>query len=119
MVIDGDDRRELSEYLGQGTNNIAELTSILRALEKLRPKRDRPVVVHSDSSYSLGLLTKGWKPKANVELVAELRALIGEFSDLHFVKVRGHAGIEENERADELARQAVVRRGRDDGWRSL
>ena len=33
--------------------------------------RARPVVVYSDSAYSIGLLTQGWKAKANVELVDE------------------------------------------------
>ena len=79
----------------------------MRALE-LCP-RDRTVVVHSDSSYALGLLGKAWKAKANQELVAKMRALGKEFRDLRLVKVAGHAGVSENERCDELARMAVVR----------
>ena len=71
---------------------------------------DRTVVLYSDSSYVLGLLGKGWKPKANRELVSELRALTTRFSDLRFVKVPGHAGVPENERADQLARDAITRR---------
>lgn len=107
VILDGGKRRELSEYLGTGTNNIAELMSIVRALEEL--PRDRTVIVHSDSSYALGLLGKGWKAKANQELVERMRKLAREFSDLRLVKVAGHAGIAENERADELARAAVVK----------
>ena len=110
VVIDGDQRQELSEYLGIGTNNIAELTAIERALQAVpEGARGRPVFVHSDSSYSIGLLTKGWKAKANVELVARLRALAKKFPKLHFVKVKGHAGIPENERCDELAGDAITR----------
>jgi ribonuclease HI len=110
VIVDGDTRSELSEYLGIGTNNIAELTAIERALQALEPdQRRRTVIVHSDSAYSIGLLTKPWKPKANVELVARLRALAAEFSDLRFVKVKGHAGVPENERCDVLANQAVAR----------
>ncbi len=109
VIIDGEAREELSEYLGLGTNNIAELTAILRALEQAYERKERTVVVHSDSSYSIGLLTKGWKAKANTELVANLRRIAQGFADLRFVKVKGHAGIPENERCDELARMAVVR----------
>lgn len=109
VILDGESRRELSEYLGHGTNNIAELTAIERALEEVLEQRDRPVVIHSDSSYSIGLLAKGWKAKANVDLVQRMRALAGRFADLRFVKVKGHAGDPENERCDELARQAIVR----------
>jgi ribonuclease HI len=109
VIIDGRDRRELSEYLGQGTNNIAELMAILRGLEEVAD-RTRPVVVYSDSAYSIGLLSKNWKAKANVELVDRLRKLVAKFADVRFVKVAGHAGVALNERVDELARQAVQRR---------
>jgi ribonuclease HI len=102
------ERRERSEYLGEGTNNIAELVAIQRALE-LTPA-DRPIVVHSDSSYALGLLALGWKAKANQALVAELRSLVAARPELRLVKVAGHAGVPENERADELATSAVKRR---------
>lgn len=109
VVIEGGERREVSEYLGQGTNNIAELTAIERGLQLVKD-RSKPVVVHSDSSYALGLLGKNWKAKANAELVARLRALAAEFPDVRWVKVPGHAGVPENERCDQLARDAITRR---------
>ena len=109
VLLSGELRKEISEYLGVGTNNIAELTAIQRGLEALKV-RDRPVVVYSDSSYAIGLLSKGWKAKANTELVLQIRALCAKFSRLSFQKVSGHAGVPENERCDELARQAVERR---------
>jgi ribonuclease HI len=108
VVVDGKERRELSEYLGVGTNNIAELTAIERALA-ICP-RERTVLVHSDSAYALGLLGKNWKAKANQELVARLRKLAAEFKDVRWVKVAGHAGVPENERCDQLAREAVEKR---------
>ena len=111
VIMDGKERRELSEYLGEGTNNIAELTAILRALEAIPdPERGRPVLVHSDSAYALGLLGKGWKAKKNVELVEELRREARSFPRLKLVKVAGHAGVPENERCDQLANAAVIRR---------
>ncbi|HLU68373.1 MAG TPA: ribonuclease H [Kofleriaceae bacterium] len=111
VVLDRGERREISEYLGEGTNNIAELTAILRALEAVPPEeRERPVLVHSDSGYALGLLGKGWKAKKNVELVAELRRLAASFPRLRLVKVPGHAGVPENERCDQLATAAAARR---------
>ena len=109
VVIDGKEQKELSEYLGEGTNNIAELTAILRGLEVVADKT-RPVIVYSDSAYSIGLLTLNWKAKANQELVAKLRAKTKEFPDLKFVKVAGHAGVPLNERVDYLATSAVARR---------
>jgi ribonuclease HI len=108
VILDGKERKEVSEYLGHGTNNIAELTAIVRALE-ICP-RDRTIVLHADSAYALGLLGKNWKAKANQALVERMRALAREFRDLRLVKVAGHAGVSENERCDELARMAIQRR---------
>ncbi len=94
----------LAEYLGRGTNNIAELTAILRVLQEAW---EGPLTIYTDSSYAIGLLTKNWKPKKNKELVAELRAALDERPDTEFVYVPGHAGVELNEVADELAVAAV------------
>jgi ribonuclease HI len=114
VVIHGDGREEISEYLGVGTNNIAELVAIERGLE-IASKRlaadTRRVRIHSDSSYAIGLLEKGWKAKANAELVARIRRQLAGFpARVEFVKVAGHAGIPENERCDELARMAIESR---------
>lgn len=108
VIVDGETTKELSEFLGHGTNQIAELTAILRGLQEVGD-RSRPVVVYSDSAYSIGLLTQNWKAKANVELVEKLRALCRMFPDLRFVKVAGHAGIALNERVDQLAGAAILR----------
>lgn len=107
VVIDGTQRKEHAEYLGHGTNNIAELTAVLRGLDMVTDT-ERPVRVYTDSSYSIGVLSMNWKAKANVELVAEIRDRLRAFRDVKFVKVAGHAGIPENERCDQLARGAIT-----------
>lgn len=102
------DAFELSEYLGEGTNNIAELTAILRALEVARDRwAGVPIDVMTDSEYCLGLLGLGWKAKANQALVERLKTTFAACPDVLLVKVKGHAGVPGNERADELARQAI------------
>jgi ribonuclease HI len=100
---------QISEYLGEGTNNIAELMAILLGLRAVGD-RSRSIDLMTDSSYCIGVLSKGWKAKANQELIAELRAEVSRFSDLRFVKVAGHAGVPDNERVDELAREAILAR---------
>lgn len=112
VIIDGSQRTELSEFLGTATNQIAELEAILRGLRAVKD-RSRPVTVYTDSAYSIGLLSAvpPWRPKKNVELVAELRELARSFPHLRFVKVAGHSGVPLNERCDQLAREAI-RRGR-------
>ncbi len=98
--------KEFSEFIGDATNNIAELTAIKNALTKVK-KNDIPIKVYVDSDYSIGVLTKDWKVKANRELVLEIKKLINSFDDISFYKVKGHAGIKFNERADQLACLAI------------
>jgi ribonuclease HI len=108
VVLDGEQRVEVSEYLGVGTNNIAELTAVLRALEEVDAAR--PLVVYTDSQYTIGVLQKGWKAKANAELIAELREELSGRDATRLAYVPGHSGVPLNERADQLAREAVEQR---------
>lgn len=94
-------------YLGEGTNNIAELTAIKVAAEML--PAEAPAVIHTDSQYAIGILTKGWKAKANQALIAELKDVL-KGRAFKFQYVPGHAGVPLNEKADELARRAVTSR---------
>jgi ribonuclease HI len=96
------------EYLGEATNNVAELTAILRAVEWL-PAPAGGVVVHTDSQYAIGVLQKGWRAKVNQELVARTKRAV-ETRGARLVYVPGHSGVPLNERADELAREAILRR---------
>jgi ribonuclease HI len=114
VVQDGSVRRELSQYLGHGTNNIAELTAILEAARVIE-QPERPVRIHTDSRYSIGVLSMGWKAKANQELVAQVKHALKRFTDLELIHVPGHAGVLLNERADVLAVQAV-KSGDSSGW---
>ncbi|MFH1154623.1 MAG: ribonuclease H [Pseudomonadota bacterium] len=106
LLIYGKHEKEISEPIGITTNNVAELTAILRALQELK-RRDLPVLIHSDSSYCIGLLDKGWKPQANLELINKIKNLMTEFQSLAFIKVKGHSGIDGNEKADTLASRAA------------
>lgn len=110
VIVDGDEKRELSEYLGRGTNNIAELTAILRAAEALRGRTD-PIRIYTDSQYSIGVLTKGWKAKKNPELIRAVKDALAALDDVEIYYVPGHAGHDLNEHADQLAREAVDARG--------
>lgn len=98
--------KELSQYLGIGTNNIAELYAIMAALGQMK-KTDLPIKLHTDSSYSIGVLTQGWKAKANQTLIGALKLKLAEFSDLELVKVKGHSGHPLNDRVDALAVDAI------------
>ena len=101
--------KEISQYIGVATNNIAELEAIRVGLAEIK-NPELPVRVYTDSSYALGLLTLGWKPKKNQDLVKSIKRVMGKFKDLTFIKVQGHAGNEGNETADRLATGAIKER---------
>lgn len=110
VIRDGDSYLELSQYLGTGTNNIGELMAIKIALENVADPT-RPVHIYTDSTYCIGVLTQGWKAKANQELIAAIKKLLPRFTDLKFFKVKGHAGHPLNERADTMATSSLNRMG--------
>ena len=111
-------RKELAGGEAQTTNNRMELMGAITALETLT--RPCEVEMHVDSSYVKDGITKwihgwkknGWKtadkkPVKNAELWQRLDAAL----KLHKVSwhwVKGHAGHDGNERADELARQGMA-----------
>ena len=99
----------------KGTNNLGELTAILRLLEataqtgeELHILADSQYAINVVSKWRLGWKKRGWtkadkKPIKNLELIQEIdRALEGRRVTFEWVK--GHAGHRMNERADDLAR---------------
>jgi len=102
VLIYGSQRKEIGEYIGEATNNIAELLAIQKGLAAVK-KKNLPVRVYTDSSYALGVLTRNWKAKKNQELIAAIRNDMAAFENLRLVKVEGHKGVVENEHADRLA----------------
>ena len=108
VLLHGDTYREVSQFIGVGTNNIAELLAIGVALREARGIEGR-LRIHTDSKYAIGVLSKGWKAKANTELIAHIKERLQQRGDVTFVKVAGHSGIPLNERADELATTATER----------
>ena len=96
-------RIQKGEPLGEGTNNIAELMAIERVLDIVSDKT-LPLIIYTDSTYSIGVLTMNWKIKANRDLILRIKEKIEFFDSVKLVKVRGHDGIEDNELVDDLAR---------------
>lgn len=111
-------RKELNQGYRLTTNNRMELLAAIVTLEAL--KRPCEVELHSDSQYLVnafnqhwvdGWLRKGWKnsqkqPVKNVDLWKRLLEAKRQH-EVTWVWVKGHAGHEFNERADELATRAA------------
>lgn len=103
-------QREWSVPLGHGTNQRAEILIVGEALARIKDRADADVTIFSDSEYAIGVLSKPWKPKANLDDIARVKALIAECGRFRMVKVPGHSGHSENERADRLAVAALPAR---------
>ena len=110
VLLFGDRRKEMSTWLGEGTNNVAELVAVLQGFEAIRRPLRRGLVVHTDSQYVIGVLARGWKVRANEALVASMREQLNSLGPVVWHWVRGHEGVELNERCDALARAAIERR---------
>jgi ribonuclease HI len=97
------------KYIGTNTNNVAELSAVKFALDYLKDKKleSETIMVHSDSQYVIGSLSKNWKAKANIELIQQIKDSLKEFPNLKFEWVKAHNGDEYNEMADELANAIV------------
>ncbi|UCF94966.1 MAG: ribonuclease HI [Desulfobacterales bacterium] len=98
--------KEISKFIGTATNNIAELKAIQTGLETVK-NRQLPVRIFTDSNYAYGVLALGWQAQKNQEMVEAIRREISQFRDLQIIKVKGHAGVPENERVDFLATAAI------------
>jgi ribonuclease HI len=114
----GDREKELKGSEAHTTNNRMELMGAIAALEAL--KRPCSVDLYTDSQYLRGGITgwiNGWKrngwrtadkkPVKNVDLWQRLDAALKQH-DVRWHWVQGHAGHAMNERADQLARDAIA-----------
>jgi len=102
---------ECGEYVGAGTNNVAELRAVRRALRVLLDRYGEHVcaTVYCDSKYAIGCVTNAsWDIQANEKLVQAIRDQYSELSNVEIVHIDGHAGIPGNEFADYLAWSARV-----------
>ena len=118
VLLSEGNRKELSGGYAETTNNRMELMAAIVGLEALKQPCD--VTLYSDSKYMVDAVEKGWAHKwrgngwmrnrreraINPDLWERLLALT-EQHNVVFKWVRGHAGVKENERCDQLATTAA------------
>ena len=124
VVIADGEARELSGGDAHTTNNKMELTAAINALAAIRNTAHfagRPITLYSDSQYVKNGITtwihgwkkNGWqtaakKPVLNQELWQQLDALNAALS-VDWQWVKGHAGVQYNERCDRLCQQEMAK----------
>lgn len=118
ILMYGEVKKEISGNNPNTTNNQMELTAPIEALKLL--KRPCIVKVYSDSAYLVNAFTNGWiynwkkngwktadkKDVKNKELWLEIDKLM-QIHKIEWIKVKGHADNEYNNRCDELAVSAI------------
>lgn len=102
------------------TNNRMELTAVLEGLSCLREPCE--VDLYSDSAYTVNAIVEGWVygwrkngwrkndkgEVKNVDLWEKLLSLLSVHK-VNFLKVKGHADNELNNRCDKIARAEVLK----------
>ena len=118
VLIYGKHRKELSGGEAATTNNRMEIMGVIAGLEALNQPCE--VALYSDSRYVVDAIEKGWvtrwqqnswmrnkkEPALNVDLWERMLPLLQQHK-VTFHWVKGHAGHPENERCDQLAREAT------------
>ena len=118
VLIYNGQEKEISGGEKDTTNNIMEITAVIKGLEAL--KFPCEVDLYSDSAYVVNSFSQGWiynwikndwktadkKPVKNKELWEKLYNLT-KIHKVNFIKVKGHSDNEYNNRCDELARNAI------------
>jgi len=117
VLMSGKHRKELFGGSRETTNNRMEMMAVIRGAEAI--KRGDSIDIYTDSKYVMQGMTewvegwkkRGWKtaakqPVKNVDLWQRLEQAL-ERHQVNWHWVKGHSGVAENERADELARQGI------------
>lgn len=118
VIMNGPASKELSKGFRLTTNNRMELMACIEGLKAV--KASLPIVLYSDSKYVVDGITKGWaekwrangwmrtksEPAINADLWGKLLKL-NKKHDVIYCWVKGHAGIDGNERCDTLATRAA------------
>lgn len=106
VLIYKDVKKELKGYFRATTNNRMEIMAAIKGLKALK-RFDLPVEIYSDSQYLVSTMNDGWLKNTNKDYWRELYVELSKFGKVSFIKVKGHADNEYNNRADQLANEAL------------
>lgn len=119
VLLYREQKKELSGFVADTTNNRMELTAVITGLSSLKTNQV-PVTVYTDSKYIVDAVNQNWltnwqnkgwrntakKPVANRDLWEQLLALNQKYHP-RYTWVKGHSTNVYNNRCDEMAVQAI------------
>ena len=99
----GNEVKRMSKGFMGVTNNKMELLAIVSVVNSLPPNSS--VTIHSDSQYSINVLSGRWRASENLKVINLYRRIVAEKNiKVTFEWVRGHNGDVYNELCDQMAR---------------
>ncbi|MFH1458648.1 MAG: ribonuclease HI family protein [Candidatus Omnitrophota bacterium] len=102
----GETIENISSFIGVTTNNIAEYTALIHALEKARALKAQELKINTDSQLLYKQICKVYKIK-NANILVLYRQATTLMSDFKQVSIR-QIPREENRGADKLATRAII-----------
>jgi len=103
----GKSEREISKFIGDATNNRAEMQAVIEAMQAVHRCEQCSLTIYTDSQLVLKTLTGEWQAKKNLDLLETAQGLMKQFAKFSIKFVKGHAGNPGNTRADYLATKAI------------
>lgn len=99
---------EISEYIGEATNNVAEYSALLRGLREVLSLGGTSIRISTDSELMVKQIVGVYKVKSPhlVAYYQDAKSLLSQFKD---AKIR-HVPREQNVLADKLASGAATRK---------
>ena len=121
VILSAHERVEVRGYSPKTTNNRMELWAVVQALHCIDGERNT-ITIYSDSQYVVNgsVWVYGWRkagwintagPVKNQDIWEHLLSLVERHTKVTFEWVRGHNGDVNNERADQLATEAIASKG--------
>jgi ribonuclease HI len=121
VLLSGNLRKEISQGFQLTTNNRMELMAVIESLATVKRHKRYSITIFTDSRLIVDAINKGWlkswikngwkksnkQPVLNQDLWNKLDEQL-QFHDVKFSWVEAHVGIKENERCDELGKQAAA-----------
>lgn len=102
---DGTRLAEISQFIGRATNNVAEYTALITALEKAAALGAQELEVYTDSELVVKQIKGEYRVKNEglKPLYQKVKSLASQFSNFHIA----HVVRDKNKEADRLANKGI------------